>query len=145
MCLFCVGVVGESVIVSDYCVIGSECTVKSNETLPPGTVISGTDCRRWNKQVNIKVMERERRERERRERGRERVCVANESKVCSKYRCTSYTERERWWVDWCKLILDNVYLGGGLEYILLELKTHVYHFYQEYYICYIISINCTSY
>ena len=60
MYLFCLGVVGDNVIVSDYCVIGSECTVKSNETLPSGTVISGADGRRWNKQVNIKVRERER-------------------------------------------------------------------------------------
>ena len=53
-----VGVVGPNIVVSDYCVIGAECSVLSNEGLPPGTVISGKDCRRWNKQVNIKVRER---------------------------------------------------------------------------------------
>ena len=53
-----VGVVGPNIAVSDYCVIGAECSVLSNERLPPGTVISGKDCRRWNKQVNIKVRER---------------------------------------------------------------------------------------
>lgn len=49
------GFIGDQVIVNDHCVIGAECSVLSAETLPSGTIISGVDCRRWTKQVAIKV------------------------------------------------------------------------------------------
>ncbi len=50
------GFVGNGVTVTDRCVIGSCCTIDSKEeTISPGTVITGNDHMRWNKEATTQV------------------------------------------------------------------------------------------
>lgn len=49
------GHVGSGVTVSNDCVIGAACEVRSNETLPPNTVIYGSDCTRYTKTTPLQV------------------------------------------------------------------------------------------
>ena len=52
------GYVGDSVTVTDRCVIGACCTVDTaNETLPPGTVITGGDQLKWCREPTTQVKE----------------------------------------------------------------------------------------
>ncbi len=52
------GYTGDSVTVTDRCVIGACCTVDTaNETLPPGTVITGGDQLKWCREPTTQVKE----------------------------------------------------------------------------------------
>ncbi len=50
MCV-CVGSVGMGVTVTEQCVVGAGCTLETMETLPPNTIIYGSKCTRYVKNV----------------------------------------------------------------------------------------------
>ena len=54
-CLALAGVVGSKVTVSDGCVLGAACEIVATETVPPNTIIYGSDCRRYSKENPVQV------------------------------------------------------------------------------------------
>ena len=49
------GRVSEKVVVSDRCTVGAGCTVDSQETLAPDTVIHGEQCHRYERKAQSQV------------------------------------------------------------------------------------------
>ena len=49
------GHVGESVAVTDKCVVGACCKLMTSETIPPSTIITGSNYDTWTRQTAVQV------------------------------------------------------------------------------------------
>ena len=52
---YSIAFIGVNIVVTERCVIGTNCSLLSKETLPPGTVITGKDHLRWTRQATTQV------------------------------------------------------------------------------------------